>query len=457
MKKMTDRELTDKISQVFDNFEDPTAEQGWQELRKKYPESDTKPVLLWWSAAAAVLVVLGGLWFMTRDTNLADQSIADKKSPSEIEKEKVVSDDSAIVKSDETNANTAAPASQKSGSGISSESLKSSSTYVIDETSIKKNRESRNQGTLSPVQSFEKTAQIDLSRSNKPAIVITDNSLDNNPVVALPAATLSVSNSEVSRDSIIEATGRMLALAPQNLSQDSHTHRVEETPYHSRTSSTKNQLFSVFAGSYFNYSLGSETKLNFGAGFTSDINLGNNLRLTTGLALAKNTLTYNNGVPSSRSAQRAYDAVPSFGLNNGGLLNNSLTTVTKYNASLLALDIPVNVKYLIIPRDNKLYLLAGFSSGTYLTETYSLDYRNYSPAGAYINQGQGIEVKNQLQAFDLARTLNISFGYSANLGKTQNITIEPFLKYPLGGLGSEDLRFGSTGINLKLNFSKFKK
>jgi hypothetical protein len=246
----------------------------------------------------------------------------------------------------------------------------------------------------------------------------------------------------------------MLALAQPDAPRDDHPRRVDE-PSHISTQKTdaRDLSFSFYAGSYFNYSLGSERNINFGAGFASDIKLSDNLKLSTGLGLANNSLTYNNGVPSTRKEQIVYNSVPAFGSSN----NNNLTTITKYDASLLVLDIPINLKYLLIPKDNKLYVLAGFSSGTYLSEMYSLNYRNYSAAGTYISQKQGAEVKKKLQAFDFARTLNFSFGYSAILGKTQSISIEPFLKYPLGGLGSEDLKFGSTGVNLKLNFSRFKK
>ena len=62
-----------------------------------------------------------------------------------------------------------------------------------------------------------------------------------------------------------------------------------------------------------------------------------------------------------------------------------------------------------------------------------------------------------MKDFDLMRTLNVSFGFNTRLSKKQSLTIEPFLKYPLGGLGSENIRFGASGINVKLNFNTAKK
>jgi hypothetical protein len=214
---------------------------------------------------------------------------------------------------------------------------------------------------------------------------------------------------------------------------------------------SKKLALSVFAGSYFNYSEGSENQLNFGAGFLSDIRLSRNLKLSTGVSIASNSLNYDSAqeLPSEayHSFSSAKDASP-----------GNLTTITSYNASLLTLDIPVNIKYQFVPESDKLYVSAGLSSGTYLNETYAYEYRNFSTAtGNYVSQTQDQKIKKQLNDFDLGRTLNLSLGLSTGFGKAQVLSIEPFLKYPLGGLGSENLRFGSAGINLRMRFTPQKK
>jgi hypothetical protein len=47
--------------------------------------------------------------------------------------------------------------------------------------------------------------------------------------------------------------------------------------------------------------------------------------------------------------------------------------------------------------------------------------------------------------------LNLAIGFGYPVGNNRLI-LEPFLKYPLDGLGSQNLRFGAGGINLKFNF-----
>lgn len=447
MKEMTDQEFTNKIRQVFDNFEDPSAEHGWQELRKKYPKNDRKLVPLWW-AAAAVFLLVGGLWFLAPEKDFQDQKLANKK-----------------------------PALQKSTDDINSANMKDAHNNPgitsIPQISVVNNNSPENiqdenllPADNSPVSNASGRVDTFNSELIQPSQILPTltNHLRKTALIALPTYSSLPKNTAGQQDSLIHAAARRLALAKSDPVVEKHNPPAGNLPYNSQKTPANGNVFSFYAGSYFNYAAGSQSNLNFGAGFTSDIKLANNLKLSTGLGLANNSLTYNNGVPISAErdnsiTQNLPHSSPSTGNGGSGSANfTTITTITKYNAKLLSLDIPVNIKYMIIPEENKFYFLAGLSSGTYLTESYALDYRNYSATlGAYTSQTQGAEVKKQLQGFDFARILNISMGYSTNLGKTQNITIEPFLKYPLGGLGSEDLKFGSAGINLKLNFSQFTK
>jgi len=62
MKETEDQRIAAKFRQVFDDFEDPASNEGWLELRKKYPEEKRRPLFFWISSAAAVLILLSGLW-----------------------------------------------------------------------------------------------------------------------------------------------------------------------------------------------------------------------------------------------------------------------------------------------------------------------------------------------------------------------------------------------------------
>jgi len=58
-----DRKLTERIVQVFDEYEDDSADQGWEQLRLKYPAPQRRsPIVYWLSSAAAILLLIAGVW-----------------------------------------------------------------------------------------------------------------------------------------------------------------------------------------------------------------------------------------------------------------------------------------------------------------------------------------------------------------------------------------------------------
>src|SRR5690606_12631552 len=59
----------------------------------------------------------------------------------------------------------------------------------------------------------------------------------------------------------------------------------------------KKGSFSVYAGSFFNYAEGSESNVNLSAGISSDFKISRNLKISTGLNLSKNTMTFNQNEP----------------------------------------------------------------------------------------------------------------------------------------------------------------
>jgi len=66
MDDQLDNELKKRIKEVFENFEDTSADEGWLLLREKYPEKNKRIIAAWlyWAPAAALLLFfLGILWF----------------------------------------------------------------------------------------------------------------------------------------------------------------------------------------------------------------------------------------------------------------------------------------------------------------------------------------------------------------------------------------------------------
>ena len=179
------------------------------------------------------------------------------------------------------------------------------------------------------------------------------------------------------------------------------------------------------------------------------------------MSIGQNSLNYA-GQPPVESAAASSFATPTATLSGLTASRYAFTASTappafrNYSASLVGLDIPLNLKFIVDPQKSGTYLLAGVSSGTYINETYTYSYNNPSFFSANVSQIQDQSTRSSFNGFYFAKTLNLAVGTGYTIGHSR-LVVEPFLKYPLEGLGSQQLRFGAGGVNLKFNFNGFKK
>lgn len=217
--------------------------------------------------------------------------------------------------------------------------------------------------------------------------------------------------------------------------------------------------FGVYAATYFNYAKGSSNNANLGAGVTAEINIAKNLKLVTGVTVAQNSLNFNTAVPTSTQSNFAVPAASNsfstFSLASPAYVA-SVPSLKNYDANMVGLDIPLNLKYDFNPKKYDFYVLAGLSSGTFINETYTYQYNYPALFSPSLQQIQNQTSHNNFESFYFAKTLNLAFGVGYPLGKN-HLILEPFLKYPLDGMGSQNIRFGAGGINLKFNFQPSKK
>lgn len=116
------------------------------------------------------------------------------------------------------------------------------------------------------------------------------------------------------------------------------------------------------------------------------------------------------------------------------------------NAVCAVLDIPVNVKYTIIMQPRQaVYVQTGLSSYFMRSEDYRYDYTNYGKP-----YSQHWVVKNQNQ--HLFRVLNVSAGYSRQVGPGISVGAEPFIKIPLAGIGAGKVNLTSMGLFFTLGY-----
>ncbi|MFA5244304.1 MAG: outer membrane beta-barrel protein [Pedobacter sp.] len=421
MKKTEDQVIADKIREVFDNFDDPAADQGWQELRKKYPEPDRKPLLFWFSSAAAILI-LTSLFFLYQYDPKQETTFADSNHSS-------TPKSNDHLKSKELPLNNQVPDTAFSEKTITN--IKYSPSAIIKNQTPGVNQNIISTGNL--LTEVKKTVIEGNTKENKP---ILSNLLDPDH------------NRQEKSDTIVLAQNNIAEAKPQIKPDNIELKDTKVKGSKSPKNRDKSIVLGLYAGSFINYAEGSESNINLGAGFSSDFRINNRLKLSTGINLSKNSLTYNEDTPSN--AYGSFQPSSAFAA-------STLVSVNNYQAELLNLDIPINLKYSFSPGKNSAYILAGLSSGTYLNEQYAINFNNFnSLIGAALAQDEKV-ISKKFNHFDLMKTFNLSFGFNTKIGKNQSIGIEPFIKYPLGGLGSENLKFGASGINIKMNFNTAKK
>ncbi|MDB5134889.1 MAG: hypothetical protein JWP37_1492 [Mucilaginibacter sp.] len=483
MDDQLDNDLKNHIREVFENFEDTSADEGWLLLREKFPEKRRRrPVAwLWWgSVAAMLLLLLGILWF--EYTPVTKQHLAiSKKQPvnnsipntAPNKKDQVLADSAALHNENQALAEIehSGPANKKSTATSGKQPDQTLTGNVRHTNPVLKNQgEQSNKQPVTPALNNQNQATNDISKglivsnqAKNPSIIApqTGNKINADTGSKLPGKSLAaVTNPGVNMlQQVAKAKKQPFA------DDDSQSTKTEK-----KTKNTDQTVrFGVYAATYFNYAKGSSNQLNLGAGVTSDIKLSKNLSLSTGVAIAQNTLNYQNQnqLPQSAAAlvQANYLVAPNTASTKdlASYTNASYTnayvagpSIRNYNASLVGLDIPVNLKFVFDQEKSDTYISAGLSSGTFINETYTYSYSNPAPFSANVSQVQDQSTHQSFNSFYFAKTLNFSFGTGYSLGHNRLI-VEPFLKYPLDGLGSQQIRFGAGGLNLKFNFQAHKK
>ena len=68
MDDQPDDKLKQRIKEVFDNYDDASADAGWLQLREKFPEQRRRRAVLWlWPAGCGFTAVFGSCYLDVRD------------------------------------------------------------------------------------------------------------------------------------------------------------------------------------------------------------------------------------------------------------------------------------------------------------------------------------------------------------------------------------------------------
>ncbi|MBE9585061.1 outer membrane beta-barrel protein [Mucilaginibacter sp. JRF] len=464
MKDELNDDLKRRISEVFDNYEDQGADAGWMLLREKFPApARNRGVMkLWWlSAAAVILLCLGlGLWIRFDQPDQNNQ-IAVTKPVKKAQPEVSKVDDSPAVKKEDTNTENNTSATRPTADNYAATGFKPAAPTlakpaesVLAEQAVTAAR----RGVAENNSEAPSLIASTVNRGKKDSVISTPRPQAAQQQYIAAAPVEKTDNVATTKQ---PGTDQPTVTAPKkNIDAMFEADYAKNNTKKQEKKSEKLVNFGVYAATYVNYAKGSDNRVNVGAGVSSDFRLTKNLKLSTGVSIAQNSFNYNVSSPMQLTNAAADASVVANSLKAGDekAFNTSIAapTLQNYNASLMGLDVPVNLKYEFNPEKNDTYISAGLSSGTFLNQNYNYRY-NYSSLSRDDNRVVTERVEEGAGNFYFAKTLNVAFGIGYPLGKSNRLVIEPFVKYPLDGLGAQQIKFGAGGINLKLNFQTRKK
>ncbi len=511
MSEELDKELRERISEVFEHYEDTApADAGWQLLRERFPEpkKERRILPLWFSVAAVLLVlcVIGVYLYQQKpamdeqvaatkpaqrpNVGPADTKASAQQSTGTNDTQNDAAVNRATTKPDQ---NSALYTEQKSGpvnDGLIVPERRDASATTVPATSadglvLLPQQKVAPATTVTP-EVKDRTSTNGIATTS-PAIAQTSTGKDRS-TVSEPYRADSVGKTDASVLAARSATKQptepsIMAADPAKANEKasrmekllaSEQNKEAAKKLNKEVNADKRILYSVYAGTFFNYAEGSKSQINAGAGFSTDIKLARNIKLSTGVAIARNSLSYNGQptrsgilndaiVASTRSKDAQQFASPVIGQYNTALGIVPLRVVANpvvagYDISLTGLDVPLNLKYEFnAKKSTDAYISAGISSGTFINETFRYNYDNTANALGSSESIPDASTRRSFASFDLARTLNLSVGMGYQITKGNRLVIEPFLKYPLNGMGSQQLRFGAGGVNLRLKFQTSKK
>lgn len=202
----------------------------------------------------------------------------------------------------------------------------------------------------------------------------------------------------------------------------------------------------------------------FSAGMVNEWALSESVSLQAGGLLAYNQLSYD--PMSNRTLSGASDEAYFDTSGNNGTEDYIYNTASQNDYEILAIDIPLNIKFNIQEnRRTQWYFSTGVSSLLFLQQRFT-ENQTYLASSTEFNNSSGMteriytsysnsteEEMDPFQTFNFARLANISVGYAIRR-ENDFLIIEPFVKLPLGGITHRGLSMGMGGITLKYGFGK---
>ncbi len=429
MKEKFEHKLVNKIRDTFDSHEAEYNPQDWELLKDKLPEKRSALPLFWIMARASVVLLLVALGSYFLWDGLLDK-------------------ESLLVKNE-----TLVETTQEQREAIDkvpNQTFDSNNSVVQENLAEKiENKNFGNGGQQlieNKIQSqSDQVAEIVVSNEKHTSelMISQNNNIDSSKPSTKDSIVVIAENNIKNDDSLIQQDNQVVQtpIAQLDPSPDIYENK--------NATKEKVRLGAEFA-SFTNFSSEDITPdINYGGGVTVDIPIKRRFSFNPGLLVSVYNMKFED---NQNIVDPGADMLTTF-----SNLIEADPEVKPSEMNLTGLDIPINFQYQVIKRNASNYFVElGFSSLLYLSENYSYTFAILSdgPSPYGTNDIDNATTEDfsgsELKTFDFAKLINFSVGMDYRINKTLDITLNPYIKYPVSTLTSGDIKFGSGGLKLKL-------
>ncbi|NJO88935.1 MAG: hypothetical protein HC831_08250 [Chloroflexia bacterium] len=417
MSDLFDKIFVDRVNDVFTNHQESYHSNDWNKLQAKMNRSNRSVIVLWphIAKAASVALFLGVAVFTA---NKYDNKL--KVSDFRVNK---------VNEYQETNDNSA----------------------------MENNNTTKNYNTFRYEKSHIENDEINLNyadKKNSKEALLTMNEDDS-------ATYNNIGNEQFAdvKTALQEHHNEIVKMEEKQPNSEKQESELKEYDDFIITNDKKTRKIDVGVelASVSNYSTeGTGNGVNFGGGIAAAYHITDKIRVTTGVLIAKQSIDY---APQNNYEMAYADYAE---LNSAYVADNQVVENVSSSASevsFIAIDIPLNVQF----KHNRVSFSTGFSSLLYVQEKYNRTYNAVVSNKTFNTETRSYDIHNSVETiskdetsepfnrFDFARLLNISVGYDIPMAKG-GITVEPYLKYPLGKISSREVTMGAGGIALRYIF-----
>jgi len=436
-----DKILANKIKQSFDEYSPDYSPANWDLLKAKLAKKKRRKILLYIiSGAAAVLVfgiIFSSKFYYTQTNQFANENT------------KILLDTTAkkihnpIHKTEITSTLTEKNIQEKTGLDQKSKNQKTVLIQKINsKNSIPLPKQNQLSNTNSIVTQIAKQESIDKFTVN----------LDSSEIrIVEPLNSSSEITSELT---FVEEKTIIDSIITPNTIEAPKIEIAEKDEIFYEDSEDENKAnklnLSVLLSSQVNNSKTiNNPEVNLGGGVLTDLALVKKADLQVGMIVSKQSVNFINES-----------------------LQSNFKTPEESNLQFLSFTIPCNLKYNISEKPTReIFVSAGVSSIGYINENYEYNYQVTTTETSYQVTADGIQAVEQeisydqkenveisgMNKFDFAGQLNLSGGVAYNLSSKMKLHIEPYFKFPLRKLATDNILYTTGGINLYLKFWSGKK